>query len=139
MAVSEEYVAAVLSSLDGWNRDDFDACVAMAHPDLEWTSEVAQQLEGQELVYRGLDEFRRYWDEWHAIWEVRIEVLEITAVGEKVFVLGCTDARGGASGVSLKQPIAYVYEFEDGMARRVRSYIDPDRARAAVGMPPAAA
>ena len=54
----------------------------MAHPDLEWTSEVAQQLEGKELVYRGLDEFRRYWDEWHAIWEVRIEVMEITDVGE---------------------------------------------------------
>jgi hypothetical protein len=33
----------------------------------------------------------------------------------------------------------YVYEFEDGMARRVRSYIDPDRARAAVGLPPTAA
>jgi hypothetical protein len=39
--------------------------------------------------------------------------------------------------VTLKQVIAYVYEFEDGMARRVRSYIDPDRARAAVGLPPA--
>jgi ketosteroid isomerase-like protein len=137
--VSEEYVAAVRRSLDGWNRDDFDACVEMAHPDLEWTSEVAQQLEGTELVYRGLDEFRRYWDEWHEIWSVRIEVMEIADLGDRVFVLGCTDARGRAGGVSLKQPIAYVYEFEDGMARRVRSYIDPDRARAAVGLPPDAA
>ena len=98
--MSEEYVAAVRRSLEGWNRDDFDACVEMAHPDLEWISEVAQQLEGQELVYRGLDEFRRYWDEWHEIWSVRIEVLEIA-----------------------------------DMARRVRSYIDPDRARAAVELP----
>jgi len=107
----------------------------MAHPDLEWISEVAQRLEGQELVYRGLDEFRRYWDEWHEIWSVRIDVLEIADIGDRVFVLGCTDARGHAGGVSLKQRIAYVYEFEDGMARRVRSYIDPDRARAAVGLP----
>jgi ketosteroid isomerase-like protein len=136
--VSEEHVAAVRSSLDGWNRDDFDACVEMAHPELEWISEVAQQLEGKELVYRGLDEFRRYWDEWHEIWDVRIEVMEIADLGDRVFVLGCTDARGHAGGVSLKQPIAYVYEFEDGMARRVRSYIDPDRARAAVGLPTSA-
>jgi ketosteroid isomerase-like protein len=135
--MSEENVAAVLRSLDGWNREDFDACVEMAHPDLEWTSEVAQQLEGKALVYRGLDEFRRYWDEWHAIWSVRIEVLEIEDLGETVFVLGCTRARGDASGVTLAQPIAYVYEFEDGMARRVRSYIDPKRARAVVGLPPA--
>lgn len=63
--------------------------------------------------------------------------MEIVGAGDKVFVLGCTDARGGASGVSLKQPIAYVYEFENGMARRVRSYIDPDRTLAAVGLPPA--
>ena len=136
--MSQEHVDAIRQSLDGWNRDDFDACVAMAHPDLEWVSEVAQQLEGKELVYRGLDEFRRYWDEWHAIWTVRIDVLEITDLGETVFVLGCTRARGDASGLTLTQPIAYVYEFEDGMARRVRSYIDPDRARAAVGLPPAA-
>jgi hypothetical protein len=27
-----------------------DATVAMAHPDLEWTSAVAQQLEGKELA-----------------------------------------------------------------------------------------
>jgi ketosteroid isomerase-like protein len=34
----------------------------------------------------------------------------------------------------MEQPIGYVFEFEDGMARRVRSYIDPDRALEAVGL-----
>ena len=69
---------------------------------------------------------------------MRLDVLEIIDVGDTVFVLGQTRALGDASGLTLKQPIAYVYEFEDGMARRVRSYIDPDRARAVVGLPPAA-
>jgi hypothetical protein len=34
----------------------------------------------------------------------------------------------------LEQQVAYVYEFEDGMARRVPSYIDAERARAVVGL-----
>jgi hypothetical protein len=38
------------------------------------------------------------------------------------------------SGVMLEQQVAYVYEFEDGMARRVPSYIDAERARAVVGL-----
>ena len=127
-------------SLDGWNAHDFDERVTTAHPDLEWTSRGGAAAPGQQPLTAGSRSSRRDRVELgDAIWEVRIEVMEIVDVGDdKVFVLGCTDARGGVSGVSLKQPIAYVYEFEDGMARRVRSYIDPDRARAAVGLPSAA-
>lgn len=87
--MSQEYVDAVCRSIDGWNRDDFEACVSIAHPDTEWVSDLALRIHGADTVYRG---------------------------------------------VEYEQLIAYVYEFEDGMARRVRSYHDPDRAFEAVGM-----
>ena len=96
--MSQEHVDAVRRSLDGWNRDDFDACVSIAHPEIEWTSELAQRIHGPKTVYRGIAGLRRYWD-------------------------------------GFEQLMGYVYEFEDGMARRVRSYHDPDRALEAVGLP----
>jgi len=34
----------------------------------------------------------------HEIWDVRIEVMGVADMGDRVFVLGCTDARGRAAG-----------------------------------------
>jgi ketosteroid isomerase-like protein len=133
--MSQEHVDAVRRSLDGWNRDDFEACVAMAHPEIEWVSEVSQRMSGSQTVYRGVDGLRRFWDDWRDVWAVSIDVTETFDLGDTVVALARTLARGRATGVEMEQPVAYVFEFEDGMARRVRSYLDPDRALDAVGLP----
>jgi ketosteroid isomerase-like protein len=132
--VAQEHVEAVRRSLDGWNRDDFDACVSIAHPDIEWTSELAQRMHGPDTVYRGVEGFRHYWDEWHETWHVRLDVTEMLDLGDTVLVLAMTRALGDSSGVQFEQLMAYAYEFEDGMARRVRSYHDPERAFQALGV-----
>jgi ketosteroid isomerase-like protein len=113
--MAQEYVDAVRRSIDGWNRDDFDTCVSIAHPEIEWVSDLAIRMHGPEAV--------------------RLDVTEMIDAGDTVIVLAQTRALGDASGVEFEQLIAYVYEFEDGMARRVRSYHDPDRAFEAVGLP----
>jgi ketosteroid isomerase-like protein len=133
-----DLVRAVRASIEGWNNDDFDACIAFAHPQVEWISAVAEQLHPG-AVYRGLDGARRYWDEWHDLWRIRLNVLEIAEAGDTVVVVACTEARGDASGVVLRQRIGYVYEFEDGLARRVQSYIDPAEAFEAAGIEPQSA
>src|SRR3954453_18122133 len=94
-------IGAVRRSIDGWNRDDLD---------------------------RGVAGLRDYWDEWHELWRVRLKVMEIVRAHDTVVVVACTEARGDSSGVTLRQPIGYVYEFEDGLARRARSFIDPEHA-----------
>ncbi|MET0512402.1 MAG: nuclear transport factor 2 family protein [Thermoleophilaceae bacterium] len=132
--MSQEHVDAVRRSLDGWNRDDFEACVSIAHPEIEWVSELAQRIHGPKTVYQGIAGLRRYWDEWHELWDVRLDPTEFRDLGDTVLVLAMTRARGDASGVGFEQLMGYVYEFEDGMARRVRSYHDPDRALEAVGL-----
>ena len=53
-----EMASAVRHSIDGWNRDDFDACVSIAHPDIEWTSAIAEKFAGH-ACYRGLRGLRR--------------------------------------------------------------------------------
>ena len=124
----------VRRSFDAWNRGDFEACVEAAHPEIEWISEIARRVEGTETVYRGLAGMRRYWDEWHAIWDVNIDVTEVFDLEDTVVALATVRARGDASGIDLEQPIAYVFEFEEGLARRVRSYFDQQEALDAVGL-----
>ena len=130
----EDMESAVRRSVEGWNRDDFDACVSIAHPDIEWRSGVAEKMSGH-AVYRGLRGLRRYWDEWHDIWRVRLGIREMYTTGNTVLIVACTEARGDASGVILRQLMGYVYEFEDGLARRVRSFVDPEKAFEAAQIP----
>ena len=132
--MSEELVDKVRRSIDAWNRGDADAWLEPAHPEVEWTSEVARRLEGSERVYRGLAEMREYWDDWHATWDVHIDITQTYDLGDTVVAVANVRTRGEASGIGLEQPIAYVFEFEDGRARRVRSYFDPQQALDAAGV-----
>ena len=132
--MSQEHVDAVRRGFEGWNRDDFDAFVEKAHSEIEWISEVARLVEGSETVYRGVEGLRRYWDEWHSVWDVTIGVREIRDLGDIVLAFAQVQTRGGASGVDLEQPVAFRFEFEDGLARRVRSYLEPEKALETVGL-----
>ena len=132
--MSQEHVETVRRSLEAWNRGDVDAWLESAHPQIEWTSEVVTRVEGSETQYRGLGEMRRFWDEWHSLWDVTIEVTEIRDLGETVLALGQIRTRGGASGIDLERPVAYVFEFEGDLARRARAYLDPQKAFDAVGL-----
>jgi ketosteroid isomerase-like protein len=133
--MSQEHVDAVRRTLNAWNRRDVEAWLAPSHPEIEWTSEVAQRMQGSETVYRGRAEMRRFWDEWHAIWDVNIDIAEVFDLGETIVALARVRTRGESSGIDLERPIAYVFEFEDGLARRARAYFDPQEALAAVGLP----
>jgi ketosteroid isomerase-like protein len=136
--MSQENVAKVRASLDAWNRGDVDGWLAAAHPEIEWVSEVAQRMEGSETVYRGDAELRRFWDEWHALWDVVIEITETLDAGDTVVAMANVRAHGDASGVDLETPIAYVFQFEDGLVRRARAYFDQQEALSAVGLPSSA-
>jgi uncharacterized protein len=132
--MSKEHVDAVRRSFDAWNRRDFDAWIELTHPEIEWVSELAAHFEGSGAAFRGRDGMRRYWDEWHALWDVAIELTDVRDLGETVIAIAQVRARGEVSGVGLEQPIAYVIEFEDGLARRARSYFDTREALEAVGL-----
>lgn len=83
--MAQEYVDAVRRSIDGWNRDDFDTCVSIAHPEIEWVSDLAIRMHGPEAV--------------------RLDVTEMIDAGDTVVVLAQTRALGDASGVEFEQLI----------------------------------
>ena len=135
--MSEERVEQVRRALAAWNRGDVDAWLEGAHPEVEWISEIGRRLEGSDRAYRGLAGLREYWDDWHATWDVHIDLTDTIDAGETVIAIANVTTRGEASGIDLEQPVAYVFEFEDGLARRVRSYFDPQQALDAAGVKPA--
>ena len=132
--MSQENVDTVRRSLDGWNRGDVDAWLHSAHPEVEWISEVSRRIEGSETVYRGPAELRRFWDEWHSVWDLTIDASEIRDLGETVLILGRIRTRGEASGIDLEGPVAYVIEFDGGLVWKMRAYLDPQEALEAVGL-----
>ncbi len=134
--MSQENVDIVRRCLDGWNRGDFEAWMdsSHSHPEIEWSSEVTMRMEGSETVYRGRDGLRDYWDEWHSLWDVRIAPTEIRDLGDAVLVIARTRTRVEASGIDIEGIVAYVFEFDGSLARRVRSYLDPSKALEAVGL-----
>ena len=132
--MSQENVEIVRGILAGWNRGDVDPWLESAHPEIEWFSAIASRMEGPETVHRGLAELRRFWDEWHAVWDLTIEVSEIRDLGETVVLLGRVRTHGAASGIDLEGPVAYVVEFDRGLVRKMRAYLDPQKALEAVGL-----
>ena len=83
---------------------------------------------------RGTAEMRRFWDEWHAVWDMTIDITETRDLGDTVVALGRMRTRGEASGVNLESPVGYVFEFDGPLARRVRAYRDEAEALEAVGL-----
>ena len=132
--MSKENVDAVRGCLEGWNRGDIDAWLRKVHPEIEWFSAITARFQGAETVYRGEAEMRRFWDEWHSVWDLTIELSEVRDLGETVVALGRIRTRGEASGVDLEGPVGYVFEFDGGLARKVRAYLDPQLALEAVGL-----
>jgi ketosteroid isomerase-like protein len=131
--MSRENVDAMRRAVEAWNRGDANGFVESFHPVGEWFSEIVRRVEGAERVYRGRAEIRRFWDEWHSVWDMTIEVSEIRDLGDTTLTLGRMRARGKASGIDLDEPVAYVGEFEGGLIRTLRAYLDPARALEAVG------
>jgi ketosteroid isomerase-like protein len=91
-------------------------------------------MEGADNVFRGREGVRRFWDEWHSVWDLTVDVSEIRDLGDTVLTIGRNRARGSGSGVNLDVRMAYVGEVEGGLIRRLRAYHDPDEAFEAVGL-----
>jgi ketosteroid isomerase-like protein len=127
-------VEVVKRGLEAWNKGDIDGWMESMHPDIEWTPAIAQRVEGADSVYRGLADQRRFWDEWHAVWEFRLHAAEVRDLGDTVLALGRTSATGRASGVATEASLALVVTLEDGLVRRMRTYPTHADALEALGL-----
>ena len=104
------------------------------HPQAEWSSAILREVEGNHAVHRGRAEIARFWDEWHAVWEIQIDVSGIRAAGSLVVALASLRTKGRSSGVELDRTFGYVLRFEDGLVKSAHAYLSPEEALEAVGL-----
>ena len=115
---------------NAFNRGDFDAAVAIAHPEIEFVPVGGQaSLSGAEAL--------RAWMEPDAFEEQRMEPLDFRVEGKKVLVRQHTQARGAGSGINLDLEFWAVSTFDDDLVvTRVEAYLPHQESEAleAVGL-----
>ena len=132
--MSQEHVAMVRGIFDAWNRGDRDGWLSSTHPEVEWSSAILRQVEGRETVTRGRTELRRFWDDWHAVWDLQLEVTEVHDLGDTLVALASMRTKGKSSGAETERSVGYVIQLEDGLVRRVRAYLSEREALEAAGL-----
>jgi ketosteroid isomerase-like protein len=120
----EEIIAGLRQIYEAFNRSDFDAAIAVAHPEIEFV------LPGRPAALKGAEAVRA-WMEPDAFEEQQIEPLEFTVQGNKVLVRQHIRARGAGSGIELDVEAWGVWTVDDdGLATRVESYLPHQQAEA---------
>jgi ketosteroid isomerase-like protein len=110
-------------------------CWRTIDADVEWHSAILGSLRGAATVHRGHDGVREMLrDLYEAFSEFQVEFSEIRDLGDRIVAMGRWITRGEESGVETTPPLAAVVDFKNGKVIRVRSYLDPKEALAAVGL-----
>jgi ketosteroid isomerase-like protein len=120
----EEIVASLRRIYEAFNRGDFDAAIALMHPEMEYVPPGGQSsLRGAEAV--------RAWMEPDAFEENQVEPLEFSIHDNKVLVRQHARARGAGSGIALDMEIWGVWTLnDDGLATRFEVYLPHQEAEA---------
>lgn len=136
--MSEENVESMRRAIEVWNRDDFDEYLRiveeLVHPDIEWYAVIAQLVEGKEAVYRGVSGMRRFWEDWHEIFDFRFDETSIRDLGDRLIVLSHVSVTGRGSGIDLGTPLAMLVTFEGDRIIRSDSFLDHAEALEAAGL-----
>jgi ketosteroid isomerase-like protein len=124
-------IDVVREIIDAFNRGDVEAMLARMDPDFEWRpledSPVSRNVRGHEPV-------RRYVEDWLGIFEnLRLEVGDLSAVGDHVVADVEGHGRGRASGVELYNRFCQVWTLRRGTAVRMDEY--PTRAQGMAALP----
>ena len=107
-----EIVAGIERWFDAFNRGDYDAAIAMTHPDIEYVGAAGLP------PVRGAAALRA-WMEPDAFESQQIEALECTVAGDKVLIRQRTRARGAGSGIEMENETWGVCTVDDEL-RAVR-------------------
>ena len=129
--MSQENVETARRWLEAISSEDFDAALALVHPDIELVPP------GGQPPYRGAQSLRR-WMEPDAFQEQVVKTFETIVVTDRT-ILGrqLITAQGTASGIELDVITWSVWTFdEDGLITRIEVYLDheEDKAREAAGL-----
>jgi hypothetical protein len=82
--------------------------------------------------FKGIDGMRRFFDEWDKTWaKWEVEPSDIRELGDLVLILGHVSGEGRGSGLQLDQPVAYLFQFRDGLLAYGATFFNHDDAECA--------
>ena len=114
--MSQENLGIVRRAYEALSRGDFDAAIAIAHPEVEFTRP------GVEAPVRGAGALRA-WLEPDALVDQRWETKEFRVNGDKVLVGQNIQARGAESGIELDVDTWAVWTLDDnGLVTRIEGF-----------------
>jgi ketosteroid isomerase-like protein len=119
-------VEVVQRALAAFSAGDAEGFVAIATPDIEWTTGLGA-IEGE--VFHGHEGVRTYFARLRNAWdEFTFHAHEFRTGDDTVLVLGRLEGRGRGGGVPVDSPVGAVFELREGQVWRLRAYLDHARA-----------
>jgi ketosteroid isomerase-like protein len=125
--MSRENVETVVEVYEALNRNDVDAVVARLSDDFEF---VPPAVLPDVQVYRGAEEFARFWREWTDTFpDARFEIEETIDGGDAVVVMAALRGAGKDSGAAVSTP-SFGQVWTVAAGRPIRMEAVPNRAEA---------
>jgi ketosteroid isomerase-like protein len=130
--MSRENVEIVLDAYARYNAGERTPELWFWHSDAEYH---AAREDPDTAVHRGIDAIRRQFASWHEAYpDLRVEILDAEASGDKALLWVRFVGHGAASGIPLNMELAHLYTMRDGKAARVVEYMDRKKALVAAGL-----
>ena len=130
--MSEENRAIVLDAYARFNAGEKVPELWFWHDNAEYQ---AAREDPDSAVHRGIDAIRRQFASWlEAYPDLKVEVLDAQANGDKVLLWVRFIGHGAASGFPLDMELAHLYTMRDGKPARAVEHMDRDEALEAVGL-----
>jgi len=130
--VSQENVEVVKRMIDAYNQRDLAGLEAFSHPDVELDWSASRGFVAG--VYRGFDEFERFWRSYFdAFEEMAAEPERFIDAGESVIVPNVVHIRG-RDGIEVSARSAIVFTFRSHRITRMCLYQETGEALEAVGV-----
>lgn len=126
VAVSAGNVEFVRRFFEDLNGGDIEALLARLAPEFEMVVPVEMGLEPQ--TYEGPEGFRRWFDSFSEIMEIRVESHDFIAVGDRVVAPHTLHAHARQIGIETEQYTVHVWHLRDGQAERLEVFATLDEA-----------
>jgi ketosteroid isomerase-like protein len=131
--VTAENVEVVRRFFEELNEGKLEALLARLAPGFEMA--VPEEMGAEPQTYEGPEGFRRWFDSFTEIMEIRVESHDAFAVGDRVVAPHTVHARGRASGIDTAQYTVHVWHLCDGKAEMVEVFASLDEALEAARRP----
>lgn len=124
--VSSQNIEIVRQSLELWSKGYLEGFIEGMDPEIEWrTSGI---YPGVDPAYHGHEGFRKFWRDFHEIWEtLSIELRDIVVAGDQVAFSFRFDATV-RDGVRAGRDQASLVTLRNGLLFRIENYANWDQA-----------